>query len=392
MRVPPAILLVLAAALLAPSALAVGEEAHEVLAAARETVESTTGVDADEPWESAPSTEHAGENVLEATAPWWYSEEPPAEEAPPESHEPSHEHDAPARHEPEPRTSSLIRIAVPSSIGLGPLTVDTAPLLDVVPVPLPLVDVPAATPAGTAAPAPGDGVTTAGAAIPDAIPEAAVAPSAVALALASAAVVAPAAASTAASAGAAWWERVRRFGWLAVLYTRIAKDKLLDHGRRDALLAHVRDNPGLTLTDLAEATQIPRNTATYHLNRLEKEGIVASARKGRARLYFAVGGEARRSQADAFAALRHDNGMALARAVGDAPGIDQQALCQKLGLAPSLVHWHADRLLACGVLVKEREGRHVRYHPGPAFALVSAAERAPTTTSAAADGGPSMAC
>jgi DNA-binding transcriptional ArsR family regulator len=195
------------------------------------------------------------------------------------------------------------------------------------------------------------------------------APSAALVALASAAAL-----TSVAAAPGFDWERVRRFGFVAALYARIAKDRLLDHARRETLLGVVRDRPGMTLSDVAEASGIPRNTATYHLNRLEKEGILTSARQGRSRLYFAVGGDVRKAQADAFAALRHDKARALALAVGEAPGVDQQALCARLGLAPSLVHWHADRLLAAGVLRKEREGRHVRYHPGAAWPLVQASE------------------
>lgn len=211
-------------------------------------------------------------------------------------------------------------------------------------------------------------------------------PSATMVALASAAAVA----GTLAAPGLDW-DRFRRFGLFALLYTRIAKDRLLDHGGRETLLNAARERPGSTLSELADAAGIPRNTATYHLNRLEREGLVTSARKGRTRLYFTVGGEARKSQADAFAALRHDKGRALARAVGETPGIDQQALCAKVGLTPSLAHWHADRLVASGVIRKEREGRHVHYHPGPSFALVASIDAGHNNPGGPSDV-PPMAC
>lgn len=168
------------------------------------------------------------------------------------------------------------------------------------------------------------------------------------------------------------WERLRRFGWLALLYTRISKERLLDHERRDMLLQAIREHPGSAVADLAKVTDVPRNTAVYHLTRLEREGLVSSLREGRTRLYFAPGALKQRTNAEALAALRHDTSRAMAVEIGQQPGLDQHTLCEKFGLAPSLAHWHADRLVQSGIVEKRREGRHVRYYPGAAFALVSA--------------------
>lgn len=175
------------------------------------------------------------------------------------------------------------------------------------------------------------------------------------------------------AAAAFSFDRFRRFLWLLglPLYTRIAKERLLDHERRDTLLNAIREQPGQAVADLVRVTHVPRNTAVYHLTRLEREGLVSSTREGRTRLYFAPGALEKRTHSEAIAALRHDTSRAIAREIGEAPGLDQNALCQKFGLAPSLAHWHADRLVSSGVVEKRREGRHVRYYPGAAFQLVS---------------------
>ena len=184
--------------------------------------------------------------------------------------------------------------------------------------------------------------------------------------------VAGIAAASAAPAATFGWERLRRFGLLAVLYARIAKERLLDHGARERLLDRIRQSPGAPLADLARAADIPRNTAVYHLRRLEKEGLVSSVRQGRVRLYFAPGALERRENADALAALRHPTTRAIATHIGSAPGLDQRALCERTGLTPSLAHWHATRLEDAGVVQRQREGRHVRYYPGPAMRLLDA--------------------
>lgn len=168
------------------------------------------------------------------------------------------------------------------------------------------------------------------------------------------------------------WERLRRFAPWAALYARITKERLLDHGGRERLLAAVRASPGIALSDAARIADIPRNTAVYHFMRLEKEGLVSSLRQGRTRLYFAPGGLDQRENASAIAALRHPVTLDIATEVGAKPGLDQQALCQRFGIGPSLAHWHAARLVDAGIVTAQREGRRVRYYPGASYSLVKA--------------------
>lgn len=241
---------------------------------------------------------------------------------------------------------------------------------------IPAVDLDGLTsgiPLGPLAPAHDTGVAPpAPVAVASVAPPAAPAEAAPAALAASVSVVALAAATAAAPAASFGWERLKRLVVLAALYTRIAKENLLDHGSRERLLAAIRDTPGLPVTDLAARTGVPRNTATYHLRRLEREGLVTSSRSGRVRVWFVPGTGATRAEAPAYAALRHQTTRAIAMEVAAAPGVDQQALCQRFGLAPSLAHWHADRLVECGLVRKERDGRRVRYYPTEGLPRVAA--------------------
>ncbi|HUR69100.1 MAG TPA: helix-turn-helix domain-containing protein, partial [Candidatus Thermoplasmatota archaeon] len=146
--------------------------------------------------------------------------------------------------------------------------VGAAPRLDLLAITGGVPDLsPAAAPARAPAPA------------PSALPAPASAPEPVAAASQTATVVAlgvAATASVAAPAAGALWERLRRLGFLALLYSRIAKERLLDHGTRERLLDAIRAQPGLAVADLAEAARVPRNTVTYHLRVLEREGLVSS--------------------------------------------------------------------------------------------------------------------
>lgn len=312
-----------------------------------------------------------------------FADETPQEEAARENEErsrsSSHTHDAahdhgsqPAPADDEPAAKPSLARSVTALVPIPVTEIGAAPRLDLTYLtshveslsPLAPAEAPAAGPrvAAPVGPAPTE-ATGADAGAADAL---ALDPIAVAV------TAAAATAATTGSAAATLWERARRFLWLGLLYSRIAKERLLDHGSRERLLGTIRATPGLAVADLAERTGLPRNTVTYHLRVLERERLVSSTRNGRNRLFFAPGSLEKRVQADAMATLRHETTLAMARAIGETPGVDQKALCARVGVSPSLAHWHADRLVASGVVDKRREGRSVRYYPGAAFEIVSA--------------------
>lgn len=202
------------------------------------------------------------------------------------------------------------------------------------------------------------------------------------LAAAAVAAVAVAGAAGAATGFApAWAEKVRRVFAAATgahgaplrrigtflgvaLYTRLARTELLDHEVRDRIYAAVRDRPGVTLAELAALGGVGRTAASYHLRVLAREGMVASRRDGRVRRFHA-NGTALDSPAR-LAALGHPSGQALAAAVRAEPGQDQSSLATRLGMSPSLAHWHLKRLEEANVVQKVRDGRKVRYFPASA--------------------------
>lgn len=290
-------------------------------------------------------------------------------DAPPREDEPAQEpQEEPSRGSRQESLAGTTLAFVPF-VGAGPAPlVDLAFLDDAARVLPPLLADAQAPAAAGAAPAPAaEPVRAASVDAP--------APAPSSLGPAQAAVVAAAAAASAAAPGLGLtWERLRRALLLSFLYTRIAKERLLDHESRERLLSAVREHTGMSVADLAKATGVPRNTVTYHLRVLEREGLVKSRRAGRHRLFHAPGAMPR-SDADALAALRHDTTRRLAREIGAAPGLDQRSLCERVGLAPSLAHWHADRLVTAGIVEKRREGRRVRYYPGSSFGLVASVLR-----------------
>ena len=83
------------------------------------------------------------------------------------------------------------------------------------------------------------------------------------------------------------WSTSRKF-WLSFLlllgFVRKTSDGEFQRGR---LYGYIESNPGIHLSALTRLSDIGNNQATYHLDRLKKEGRIWSKRDGRLLIFFA---------------------------------------------------------------------------------------------------------
>lgn len=145
------------------------------------------------------------------------------------------------------------------------------------------------------------------------------------------------------------------------LFTRFEKDTVLGHPKREALYALILQDPGVSLQSLCDATGLSRTAVTHHLRLLEMQHLIVSKRLGRSRHYYENGGRFGRDQKEAYAVLHNDRTRDVARFVRDHPGAIQKALCDGLGIQPSIAHWHLRRLLQARLVEAVRQGRTVAY-------------------------------
>lgn len=149
-------------------------------------------------------------------------------------------------------------------------------------------------------------------------------------------------------------------GAALALYSRIAGAKVLEHEERERALALVRERPGLSVADLAEALSVSWSTASYHLGVLEREGMVVSDRAGRHRRYVVVGTGADKA---AIAVSSHPTAQALLDAIRAQPGRTQLELAGVAGITASTASWHLKRLAEAGLVTVERKWRSAHYSP-----------------------------
>jgi len=155
------------------------------------------------------------------------------------------------------------------------------------------------------------------------------------------------------------------------LYSRLARGQLLDHERRDGVHKLVQDEPGISLSDVAQRTGLGWGTTVYHLERLEKGGYVTSEKTGAKRCYFPVGAVSRDARIP-LAALREEHLRVVAAFVCARPGATQGEMAQALGLSASAASKQVTRLETAGLVRRAREWKTVRLHPAASLAQLLA--------------------
>ncbi len=137
------------------------------------------------------------------------------------------------------------------------------------------------------------------------------------------------------------------------LFSRVNRNKALAHPPRQDLLEVIKSHAGITLPELTERLGMSRNNATYHLDVLERNGLVVSRLIGRCRFFFASNG----SESSKVAVLRNHRRRLIGEYVLVNPACIQRDICRDLGIPASRVHAQVKQLIAAGLLVAQAGGR-----------------------------------
>lgn len=146
------------------------------------------------------------------------------------------------------------------------------------------------------------------------------------------------------------------------------RERILALGARRRLHEQVQTFPGLHLAELARGLEMDPNHAKYHLDRLERSGLVTSRHEGGFLLYFpreptAVGlQDAVPAQDKAvLAALRRPVPLHIALLLIDRGRTTHAQLLEDVGVAHGTLHYHLKRMEDAGILTSVKEGRERWY-------------------------------
>lgn len=162
---------------------------------------------------------------------------------------------------------------------------------------------------------------------------------------------------------------------LAALYSRISRSRILSNPRRQQIYDLVAQQPGVTATELAQATGLARVVVQHHLRMLETHQMVTVRPNGRRRAYYLMGEVPAGELLQGQAALRDESRRRIAEAVLAAnEPLTQNALAAGTGLSQRLVSYHLSHLQERG-LVSAEGSQPRRYRPTDLLASLLRAEQ-----------------
>lgn len=149
-------------------------------------------------------------------------------------------------------------------------------------------------------------------------------------------------------------------------------DALLELESRRRVYALVRERPGMYLREIQRALDMPMGALEYHLDRLEKGGLVTSAQDTNKR-FFPAEMDVRDKRY--LALLRQRAARHVVLQLLEHPGASHGEVAAATGLAPSTLSFYLARLVEAGVAERRSAGRENRYtllDPGRAHHLLLA--------------------
>lgn len=180
------------------------------------------------------------------------------------------------------------------------------------------------------------------------------------------------------------------FDWLSRIgvvlrYSRRDDSDPLEHETRADIYEILTSDPGTTLPDLSDRLETPLSTVRYHVQVLQREGLISSQKQRGNRRFYPVGVE----NEALTAALQTDTTADIVRSLADRGAATVGDLVDDIGKSYSTVSHHISRLVEDDIIVREKEGRQrvCRLTSGARTALSDGQKPAPEmeTSTATAD-------
>lgn len=163
-------------------------------------------------------------------------------------------------------------------------------------------------------------------------------------------------------------------GCLIPGYSRIMRDRVLDHPQRCKVYEAARERRVVTAAEVARGLSMDVGTVRYHLETLSKCGMLTATRTSMGSSYHLP--EARD---EAAAARKEPLSDRIARAVTARPGVNMSELARELGVSKRAAQNHVLDLLARGTLMHRRENGARQLYPSVATgSLIPATTRVET--------------
>jgi predicted transcriptional regulator len=138
------------------------------------------------------------------------------------------------------------------------------------------------------------------------------------------------------------------------LYTKLHKDKILDHFTRGRVYEYVRNHPGAHYSEIKRELGLNNGSLTYHLHTLEREALVKSQNVGRYKLFYPTGAKIPKDMEPQMSLIRNQ----ILDIIRDEPGITQKKIALQLNdKSQRTISYHVKNMTREGIIRVEKAGR-----------------------------------
>ena len=139
------------------------------------------------------------------------------------------------------------------------------------------------------------------------------------------------------------------------------KDEMNTADNKQRVHDYIIRYPGSHLRKISKELSLAMGNLQYHVNLLEKGGLINSRRMNFLKVYYAVSIFGERHK-DILAVLRQETPREIILYLIENPGATQTDISAHLGFAPSSISWHMSRLIDIGLIRSHKDGRFIKYN------------------------------
>ncbi|WP_340820782.1 winged helix-turn-helix transcriptional regulator [Methanolobus sp. WCC4] len=135
----------------------------------------------------------------------------------------------------------------------------------------------------------------------------------------------------------------------------------LELDTRKRIFDTIHSSPGIHLRELERHLGIAVGNLQYHLHYMEKKGLVSILRDEQFVRYFVKDRELSDNDRMILSFLRKKACRHILMDLMEEPGMNNKGISSSVGLSPSTVSWHLNKMVASGVVSKTVHGRESNF-------------------------------
>jgi len=139
------------------------------------------------------------------------------------------------------------------------------------------------------------------------------------------------------------------------------RDEALFLDTRQRIFNLIEQNPGLHFREIQRRTNLAVGSLQYHLDYLVKKNLIKIEKRGKFTRYYTSGGPQLGESQATMSLLRQESLRKIVIFLLTNRRVNNTKIADALGLSPSTVSWHLEKLTTAGIIEKKRKGRKIFY-------------------------------